>query len=44
MGGFLLAAPGLERPIPLDAEQLLYLVERKFVECPGVTKQELDDG
>jgi hypothetical protein len=43
MGGFLLEAPGLEQPIPLDAEQLFYLIKCKYVEYPSVTKQELDD-
>ena len=43
MGGFLLEAPGLEQPIPLDAEQLFYLTKHKYVEYPSVTKQELDD-
>ncbi|KXX73306.1 hypothetical protein MMYC01_210452 [Madurella mycetomatis] len=43
MGGFVLEAPGLEQPIPLDGEQLFYLVKRKYVEYPNVTKQELDD-
>lgn len=44
MGGFLLEAPGLERPIPLDAEQLLYLIKHKYVAYPeDVTKKDLDD-
>ncbi len=43
MGGFVLEAPGLEEPIPLDAEQLFYLVERKYVEFPKISKDEIDD-
>ncbi|KAF4456308.1 hypothetical protein F53441_1553 [Fusarium austroafricanum] len=43
MGGFVLTAEGLERPIPLNAEQLFYLVNKKYVECPEITAQELKD-
>lgn len=43
MGGFVLEAPGLSQPIPLDAEQLFYLVQRKYIEYPRVSKEELDD-
>lgn len=43
MGGFVLEAPGLPQPIPLDAEQLFYLIQHKYLEYPGVPKKELDD-
>jgi hypothetical protein len=43
MGGFLLEAPGLEHQIPVDAEQLFYLVKHRFVACPNVSKKDLDD-
>lgn len=43
MGGFVLAADGLQYPIPLNAEQLFYLVDKKHVECPKITAGELKD-
>ncbi|KAK3904899.1 hypothetical protein C8A05DRAFT_42099 [Staphylotrichum tortipilum] len=43
MGGFVLEARGLEQPIPLDAEQLFYLINHNYVEYPTITKRELDD-
>jgi hypothetical protein len=43
MGGFVLEAPGHKEPIPLDAEQLFYLIKHNYVEYPSVTKRELDD-
>lgn len=43
MGGFVLDARGLEHPIPVDGEQLFYLVKNNYVECPTVTREELDD-
>lgn len=43
MGGFVLTADDLPRPIPLNAEQLFYLVDKKHVECPTITARELKD-
>jgi hypothetical protein len=42
MGGFMLKTPG-KQPIPLDAEQLLYLIQHEYVEFPANLKKELDD-
>jgi hypothetical protein len=43
MGGFVLEAEDLEKPIPVDAEQLFYLIERKHVDYPSLSKEEIDD-
>ncbi|WZH44166.1 hypothetical protein QYS62_005184 [Fusarium acuminatum] len=43
MGGFVLTADDLPRPIPLNAEQLFYLVNNSYVECPKITAGELKD-
>ncbi|OBT58501.1 hypothetical protein VE04_01214 [Pseudogymnoascus sp. 24MN13] len=43
MGGFVLEAEDLYQPIPVDAEQLFYLIERKHVDYPVLTKEEIDD-
>lgn len=43
MGGFTLEAPGLQQPIPLDAEQVFYLVQCGYVAYPQVPKRDLDD-
>lgn len=43
MGGFVLEAEDLSQPIPVDAEQLFYLIERKHVDYPALTKEEIDD-
>jgi hypothetical protein len=41
-GGFFLRTPDF-KPIPIDAKQLLYLIERKYIQLPSLTEQELDD-
>ena len=43
MGGFVLEAEGLSEPIPVDAEQLFYLIERKHVNYPSLSKEEIED-
>ncbi|KAK4140507.1 uncharacterized protein C8A04DRAFT_39878 [Dichotomopilus funicola] len=43
MGGFRLEAPGLKESIPIDGEQLVYLVQHKFLEYPNVTKGDIED-
>jgi hypothetical protein len=43
MGGFVLQAEDLERPVPLNAEQLFYLVKNSYVKCPEITERELRD-
>jgi len=43
MGGFVLEASDLREPIPLDAEQLFYLVKHKYVEYPTWGKEYIDD-
>jgi hypothetical protein len=43
MGGFVLTADDLLQPIPLNAEQLFYLVNNSYVECPKITARELKD-
>ncbi len=39
----MLEAEDLSQPIPVDAEQLFYLIERKHVDYPALTKEEIDD-
>ncbi|KAH8594340.1 hypothetical protein B0O99DRAFT_652886 [Bisporella sp. PMI_857] len=41
-GGFFLCTPDF-KPIPIDAKQLLYLVNRKYIECPMLSKKMIDD-
>ncbi|UZP39483.1 hypothetical protein NXS19_007299 [Fusarium pseudograminearum] len=43
MGGFVLEADDLNRPIPLNAEQLFYLVKNSHVRYPEITAGELRD-
>ncbi|KAK4167168.1 hypothetical protein QBC43DRAFT_312281 [Cladorrhinum sp. PSN259] len=43
MGGFVLTADDLPRPIPLNAEQLFYLVKNSYVEYPDITAADLKD-
>ncbi|KAJ4127088.1 hypothetical protein NW768_008713 [Fusarium equiseti] len=43
MGGFVLKAEDLHEPVPLNAEQLFYLVKKSYVKCPGITVRELRD-
>ena len=43
MGGFVLEAEDLGRPVPLNAEQLFYLVKKGYIECPRITEKELRD-
>jgi hypothetical protein len=42
MGGFLVQAPE-STEFPLDAEQLYYLVIKKFIEYPEIDKEEIED-
>lgn len=43
MGGFVLEAADLSAPIPVDAEQLLYLLKRKHVDYPTLSKEDIND-
>lgn len=43
MGGFVLRAPDLEKPIALTAEQLSYLVDSGYVQYPNIDKEDIDD-
>ncbi|KAF4992510.1 hypothetical protein FDECE_13699 [Fusarium decemcellulare] len=43
MGGFVLKAPDLPRPIPLNAEQVFYLVQNRYIAYPETTLAELKD-
>lgn len=43
MGGFLVKAPDLEKPIAINADQLLYLIENSYVEYPKLDKADIDD-
>lgn len=43
MGGFVLEAPDLSFPIPLDAEQIFYLVENKYIDYPAIDEEEIRD-
>jgi hypothetical protein len=41
-GGFFLCTPDF-KPIPLDAKQLLYLINHKYIDHPVYTEKEIDD-
>ena len=43
MGGFVLEASDLSSSIPLDAEQVFYLVEKKYIDYPKLNKDEIED-
>lgn len=42
MGGFLLQSPDYP-DFPLDAEQLYYLVTKKYIEFPDVDTEDIED-
>jgi hypothetical protein len=41
-GGFFLCTPDF-KPIPIDAKQLLYLINNEYIEYPNFTEKEIDD-
>lgn len=41
-GGFFLYTPDFN-PIPIDAKQLLYLIQHKYIEYPTLTTADIDD-
>jgi hypothetical protein len=43
MGGFVLEADDLTYPIPVDAAQLFFLIDKKYVEYPKLPKEEIED-
>ncbi|KAE9376095.1 hypothetical protein N431DRAFT_371135 [Stipitochalara longipes BDJ] len=43
MGGFVLEAADLAYPIPLDAEQIHYLVKNRYIDYPALDKDEIED-
>ena len=43
MGGFLLTGPGITAAFPVDAKQLLFLVEKGYVEYPRISKDDIED-
>ena len=43
MGGFVLNATDLERPIALNAEQLCHLIAKGCIEYPKIEKEDIDD-
>ncbi|THC88292.1 hypothetical protein EYZ11_012264 [Aspergillus tanneri] len=43
MGGFLLNGPGIDVPFPIDAKQLLFLVEQGYLECPQIGRKDIGD-
>jgi hypothetical protein len=43
MSGFVLKTSDLSTTIPLDAEQLFYLVKKKYIDYPILTKEEIGD-
>ena len=42
MGGLMLHTPD-SPPFPIDAKQTHYLVEKKHIQCPRVTKKDIED-
>jgi hypothetical protein len=43
MGGFLLDGPGIELSFPIDATQLIFLIENGYVHFPEINRKEIDD-
>lgn len=43
MGGFHLKTPDLQRSFPINANQLLYLVEHKYIEYPDFSEKDVWD-
>jgi hypothetical protein len=43
MGGFLFTGPGITGVFPVDAKQLLFLVEKRYVEYPRISKEDIKD-
>jgi hypothetical protein len=43
MGGFVLHGPGIEAPFPVDALQLLFLLQHGYIEYPRIAKEDIDD-
>jgi hypothetical protein len=41
-GGFFLHTPDF-KPIPIDAKQLLYLINHKYVDYPTLSEEDIDD-
>jgi hypothetical protein len=41
MGGFLLVAP--DYTFPVDAMQLLYLIDKGYVDYPAIEDKDIDD-
>lgn len=39
----MLETSDLKSPIPLDAAQLLYLVQKEYVDYPALTKEDIND-
>ena len=42
MGGILLHTPGFPE-FPVDAEQLHYLIDKKYIDYPDISKEDIDD-
>jgi hypothetical protein len=43
VGGFFLKTPDLSIPIPLDAEQIFYLVKNHYIDYPILSKDDIAD-
>ncbi|CEN60556.1 hypothetical protein ASPCAL02992 [Aspergillus calidoustus] len=43
MGGFLLDGPGIDAPFPIDAKQLLFLVEQGYLVYPRISREDIGD-
>ncbi|KAI2880141.1 hypothetical protein CBS76997_9932 [Aspergillus niger] len=43
MGGFLVDGPGTERPFPVNAKQLRFLIEKGYVKYPMIDEDDIND-
>lgn len=43
MGGFVLNGLGIKAPFPVDAQQLLFLVRKGYVQYPALPKEDIAD-
>ncbi|BCS03147.1 uncharacterized protein AKAW2_70025A [Aspergillus luchuensis] len=43
MGGFLIDGPGTDRPFPVNAKQLRFLIEKGYVDYPMIGEDDIND-
>lgn len=43
MGGFVLDGPGVDRPFPVNAKQLFFLIDKGYIDPPRITDDDIND-